>query len=222
MALAISKPGQGTWTRIMTACLIAVVTAATAGFVWQQATIIVDKLPKNDWVMGFKVNSGEPIVGTNVNLLADSGKVIGTAKVMAYKPAEQTVRLSSLALEPGATPDAALKIAADGPGAVAGDLVSPRIQQPFVEPIYMQGALAGVVLLLGFIVAYWLVGLRHRTVDFLVATDFEMKKVNWSTPREIMGSTWVVVGACIFVAVLMFTFDFLFKTFFQSIGVLTG
>lgn len=204
----------------MTACLIAVVTAATAGFAWQQAVVIVDRLPKNDWVMGLRLNSGNPSADSSVNLLADAGTVIGTATVVGYKPAEQTVRLSNLVMQPGMTVDSALKIEAGGPIAVAGDLIAPRIQQPFVEPIYMQGAMAGVILVLGFIVAYWLVGTRQRTVDFLVATDFEMKKVNWSTPREIMGSTWVVVGACIFVAVSMFTFDLLFKTFFQVIGVL--
>jgi preprotein translocase SecE subunit len=62
--------------------------------------------------------------------------------------------------------------------------------------------------------------MRPRTVDFLIATDSEMKRVNWSTPREIRGSTYVVIGACFLLAAALFIFDLIFKTVFQSMGIL--
>jgi len=47
--------------------------------------------------------------------------------------------------------------------------------------------------LLGGWLVYWYCGIKPRTVDFLVATEGEMKKVNWSTRREIVGSTILVI-----------------------------
>ena len=35
----------------------------------------------------------------------------------------------------------------------------------------------------------------------MIATEGEMKKVNWSTRREIIGMTWVVIGLTVFIAV---------------------
>lgn len=223
MAFAIAKPGQGSWTRIMTACLVAVITAATAGFVWQQATLLADKIPKTDWVLGIRLDSGAPAPGSTVELKSDAGATIGTAVIAAFKPAEQTVQVTNVQMQEGQVLDSAARFSAGGPTPLAGDLLpTPRLQLPAVEPIYVQGGMAGVVIIIGAVLAYWLVGIRSRTVDFLVATDFEMKKVNWSTPREILGSTWVVVGACVFIAIAMFVFDFIFQAFFKAIGVLAG
>ena len=56
--------------------------------------------------------------------------------------------------------------------------------------------------------------------DFLIATEGEMKKVSWSTRREVIGSTKVVVLFTFLLAVLLFVVDFTFKTMFTLINVL--
>ena len=44
----------------------------------------------------------------------------------------------------------------------------------------------------------------RRVVDFLIATEGEMKKVNWSTQEQVIGSTVVVISVMVFLAVLLF------------------
>ena len=58
--------------------------------------------------------------------------------------------------------------------------------------------------------------------DFLIATEGEMKKVNWSTRREIWGSTKVVIVFTLFLAFLLFSVDIVFWSFFSAIDVLKG
>jgi preprotein translocase SecE subunit len=57
-------------------------------------------------------------------------------------------------------------------------------------------------------------------VDFLIATDSEMKKVNWTTRKELIGSTKVVIFFVLLIAALLFTLDLVFGYFFQLIKVL--
>jgi len=70
------------------------------------------------------------------------------------------------------------------------------------------------------LLAYWLVGVKRRSCDFMIATEGEMKKVNWSTRREIIGSTKVVIVFTMLMATLLFLFDLMFQFVFKWIGVL--
>ncbi len=74
---------------------------------------------------------------------------------------------------------------------------------------------------LGYLL-FWVVGVNRRSCDFMIATEGEMKKVNWSTRREIWGSTKVVIVFTLFLAFLLFTVDMVFWTFFAAINVLHG
>ena len=47
-----------------------------------------------------------------------------------------------------------------------------------------------------------------------------MKKVSWSSKREIMGSTKVVILFTLLMAFFLFLVDLLFQWFFSAIGVL--
>lgn len=67
---------------------------------------------------------------------------------------------------------------------------------------------------------YWVVAVNRSTCDFFIATEGEMKKVSWSTRNEIIGSTKVVIGATLFLGLLLFIVDYAFMTFFRFIGVL--
>lgn len=67
---------------------------------------------------------------------------------------------------------------------------------------------------------YW-ISYKHRpSSDFLIATEGEMKKVSWSSRREVIGSTKVVIVFTLLIAFLLGLVDFLFMWFFQAIGVL--
>ena len=67
---------------------------------------------------------------------------------------------------------------------------------------------------------YYLVWRKPRTVDFLVATEGEMKKVNWSTRSEVIGSTFVVIMLSAAISIFCLLWDLLFVAFFTSIDVL--
>ncbi|HEY3246465.1 MAG TPA: preprotein translocase subunit SecE [Phycisphaerae bacterium] len=72
------------------------------------------------------------------------------------------------------------------------------------------------------ILLYWLVGVNRKTCDFLIATEGEMKKVSWTTKRELWGSTKVVIFTTLLMGVLLFVVDVSFMLFFSWIGVLHG
>lgn len=89
-----------------------------------------------------------------------------------------------------------------------------------VQPVYISavGAVVFGVIIGGLL--YWFIGRSHRVVDFMVATEGEMKKVNWSTRREILGSTWIVIALTILIALLCFGCDLVFQAFFRAVNVL--
>jgi preprotein translocase SecE subunit len=61
---------------------------------------------------------------------------------------------------------------------------------------------------------------KPKNVDFLIATDSEMKKVNWTTKKELMGSTKVVIWFMFVMASLLFLYDLFFQLLFYLLGVL--
>lgn len=71
----------------------------------------------------------------------------------------------------------------------------------------------------GLGLAWWLMN-KPRSVDFLIATDAEMKKVNWTSRQELIGSTRVVIMFMFMIAMLLFLIDLLAGLFFQLIGLL--
>jgi preprotein translocase subunit SecE len=77
---------------------------------------------------------------------------------------------------------------------------------------------AGFLALWGLLV-YWLMN-KPDNADFLIATDSEMKKVNWTTKGELMGSTRVVIIFIAFIAIFLFLMDQVFQVFFYLINVL--
>ena len=78
------------------------------------------------------------------------------------------------------------------------------------------------ILLMVFLgtLAYWISFVHRKSSDFMIATEGEMKKVNWSTKREVIGSTKVVITMTLLLAILLFTVDLAFQRLFSAIGVL--
>ncbi len=89
-----------------------------------------------------------------------------------------------------------------------------------IEPQFVQGGTALTLIILGAAVCYWLTYAKPSSCEFLIATEGEMKKVNWSSKKELMGSTWVVVGVAMILATSLFFVDLAFSRFFQMIHVL--
>ena len=76
----------------------------------------------------------------------------------------------------------------------------------------------------GFFVAFaffaWRLMNKPSNVDFLIATDSEMKKVNWTSRKDLIGSTKVVIVFMFLIALILFLVDIIFSYFFYLIGVL--
>ncbi len=77
---------------------------------------------------------------------------------------------------------------------------------------------------IGFVVGYswlcWYLLNKPTNVDFLIATDSEMKKVNWTSRRELIGSTTVVVAFMFLTAFFLFFCDNVFVFIFKTLHVL--
>ncbi len=89
------------------------------------------------------------------------------------------------------------------------------------EPIYTRAAAFLIFVTVCSILGYWFIGHNSKSVEFLIATEGEMKKVNWSSKREIRGSTIVVIGLTFIVGTLIWLLDsWIYYPFFEWIGVL--
>jgi preprotein translocase subunit SecE len=66
----------------------------------------------------------------------------------------------------------------------------------------------------------WRMMNKPSNADFLIATDSEMKKVNWTSRKDLIGSTKVVIAFMFFIAFFLAVMDVLFSGFFELIGVL--
>jgi preprotein translocase SecE subunit len=89
-----------------------------------------------------------------------------------------------------------------------------------LEPVYVQGGVSVIAIAVCGLIGYHLIGKKPKLVDFMIATEGEMRKVNWSTRREIMGSTVLVILLTLFIAIFCKIADLAFSAFFQSIDVL--
>ncbi len=66
---------------------------------------------------------------------------------------------------------------------------------------------------------YWLLN-KPSIADFMIVTEGEMKKVSWSSRKEIIASTKIVIVVVIILALLLAAVDLLFMRFFQAVDVL--
>jgi preprotein translocase SecE subunit len=113
-------------------------------------------------------------------------------------------------------------------------------QIPFIQPWFtpdnptgQQNALGyvratrfmiGACVVLGGGLAWFCWSLMNRptNVDFLIATDSEMKKVNWTSKKELIGSTKVVIFFMFLIALVLFVLDMYFTRVFYLAGVLVA
>jgi preprotein translocase SecE subunit len=63
---------------------------------------------------------------------------------------------------------------------------------------------------------------KPQSVDFLVETEKEMAKVNWTTRKELFGSTRVVIAFVVLITVLLFVYDLFFGYVLKYLHILKG
>ncbi len=77
-------------------------------------------------------------------------------------------------------------------------------------------AIAVVIGMLAWRVSF----VSRKSSDFMIATEGEMKKVSWSSKREVIGSTKVVILFTLLMAISLFVVDVAFQALFRALGVL--
>lgn len=85
--------------------------------------------------------------------------------------------------------------------------------------IYIQFGVPTLVVLAFGLFSFWIVN-RPKTADFLIATEGEMKKVSWSSRKEVIGSTKVVIVTTFILAAIIFGVDLMFVVLFQWLGIM--
>ncbi len=58
-----------------------------------------------------------------------------------------------------------------------------------------------------------------KPADFMIATEGEMKKVSWSSKKEIIGSTKVVIVTLLLMGLVLFSVDLFFMKLMKFLGV---
>lgn len=228
MPMGVYKPGQGYWVRVLTAVGVGIIVLFGASWAWKQAQAV--RLPAESWTMSTSAGRGDASQGDTVALLRYEGasetpSVFGTAEVLEYTPdsaGRATLKIGNF--DTHQTRDEA----SDARRMIVGDAGAPSFRadvvgataQPVFPQLYLQAAAAGGMILLGVILIGWFVGSSPKSADFLIATDSEMKKVNWSTYKQIKGSTIVVIVATFLIAGFLFLIDMGFSFFFRAIDVL--
>ena len=88
----------------------------------------------------------------------------------------------------------------------------------YAPPYVHFGVPAALIVAVGLLVL-WILN-RPKAADFLIATEGEMKKVSWSSRKEIIGSTKVVIITTFILAVILFSVDMMFGSLFGLLGIL--
>lgn len=93
-------------------------------------------------------------------------------------------------------------------------------QMQVVDNDYLKTLVPVAVLVVAAYFIFYLVGRHRGIVDFMIATEGEMKKVNWSSRREVWGATKVVIITVLSLGLLLAVVDAFFMLVFGSMGVL--
>jgi preprotein translocase subunit SecE len=101
---------------------------------------------------------------------------------------------------------------------LGGAVVLSEKLSAYAPPIVQYGVPSLLVAALG-VLLFWMVN-RPSSADFLIATEGEMKKVSWSSRKEIVGSTKVVIIATFMLAVVLAAVDAGFALLSHWIGLM--
>jgi preprotein translocase SecE subunit len=219
----LRRYGQGYWVRVMTAVFAGMLVLGFAFWLSELTQLI--ELPKSSWRLGLANMSGDLAPGTLVTLSDNATPPADVAtgvvqNVSSRAGTSGAAVIGQIKQVPGRYITDSTLISWSGSGILYSAAIGSQVGIPIFNPIYISRASAILVIIAGAILVYWLVGRHSKFVDFLVAVDGEMKKVNWSTKRIIQNSTTVVILASFLIAGALFVIDYIFARFFQLIDVM--
>ena len=231
MAFGLYKPGQGYWVRVLAATMAGVLIAAASAWLWNELEKAGAYIPAPTWSMNLSGGAtGTAAPGQTVELLGDvvSGGQrddIGTAVVRSFDAGSGMMTVGDIRPKAPKTEQDTTQTTAVGPGPAGGATIAATLSghaspNRLFDALYLQAAGVALLVIIGSALTWWVVGMKEGPVEFLIATDGEMKKVNWSTRKDIVGSTWVVILWSVLLAGGLWAVDFLFSQFFKIIGVL--
>lgn len=235
MSVGVYKPGQGYWVRVLTAIFAGVLVLSGALWAWNQAATYEPPTPTYRLSLAAVQGTLDP--GVQIDLYQPPGpdtsggdELIGTATVESFTTGEArsgTAVISNVRMTGGEIVERTTKVVVEDIVGQGSPFTAEVLQGGVFgiaafDVVYVQAIIAGAIMLVGAVLIYLFVAMKRRTVEFLIATDGEMKKVNWSTRKEVQGSTMVVVIASFLLAMLIFVIDYGFGAFFKLIGVLQG
>eukprot|EP00752_Nemacystus_decipiens_P014497 g12906.t1 len=88
------------------------------------------------------------------------------------------------------------------------------------ELYWQAGVVAATAVGVGLLL-WWLLN-KPKIADFMIATENEMKKVNWPSKQAVMALTWIVIAGTLLIALILFVADFGFSALMREIGILEG
>mgnify|MGYP001822474700 CR=1 FL=1 len=88
------------------------------------------------------------------------------------------------------------------------------------EMYWQAGIIAATAVGVGALL-WWLLN-KPKIADFMIATENEMKKVNWPSRQAVIGLTWIVIVGTLMIAAILFVSDFGFTNLAKWIGILEG
>jgi preprotein translocase subunit SecE len=109
-------------------------------------------------------------------------------------------------------------IAVVGIGVVGAGVLSNKISGYTPNPYIIYGIPSLLVAALAALM-FWVVN-RPSSADFMILTESEMKKVSWSSRKEIIGSTKVVIVTTFILALILFGVDILFIRLFSWMNII--
>jgi preprotein translocase SecE subunit len=219
--LSIYKPGQGYWTRLMSAIGWGTLVAAAA--IWLSGQLGAITPPIEMYRLDVRTPDGGPVTGVGpqdeIQLFTNTGE---DPTAFGYV---ESVDGSIISVPELLNTSEDFQLSRDAqrvetPGGREVGRVQQRTTVYAFQIEFVQGGAAVVVLLVGGFFVYWFCYSGKKSGDFLIATEGEMKKVNWSTRREVMGSTWVVIGISLLIAAVLFFADLIFRWFFTLLRVI--
>ena len=87
--------------------------------------------------------------------------------------------------------------------------------------MYWQAGIIAVAAVGVGVILWWLLN-KPKIADFMIATENEMKKVNWPSRQAVIGLTWIVIVGTFMIAAILFVSDFGFTNIFKALGILEG
>jgi preprotein translocase SecE subunit len=95
-----------------------------------------------------------------------------------------------------------------------------RLYQKLYSPdtIWLCTLLPGAICAVGGAVIVWMVN-KPSVADFMIAAEGEIKKVSWSSSREIVASTTIVIVVVLLMGFMLVGVDFMFQALFRFLRV---